>query len=663
MRSTQIWTASTLIVAIALIVAALTYADAQSSAALQSIPSADQKAALERIEKAGQAEAAIFRADLVDKLEAALGDAFGGVWFEPVTAQLFVGVTSAVSRRNAEAVAAQEGLAESVTETSVDSTWAQLQAAQERWNLRLAGLFDQGEVSTSLAAKYNSVRIELASSVPSAIRAELERETAADLVSAFVEILPPERFRVTPLARCAKFVQFKAYCDPTIVAGMSIDNEKEENGEGDCTAGPAVINKERWEKEKATETFLLTAGHCIASAGGVGKKWYAFEKKGIPEGRKEVGKALAFLDREPGIGADVGVIKVERTIGAKANDPTPLISKIAPWNPAEETEPFDVWGEAAALEGGKSCLSGQRSGIQCGEILKTGKTFGAGTPVEEREVAEVKLKTGKIGKGDSGSPVFSESHYKEWLIGQVQGVLYAMGGAGEESEIAFFQPLGFLLAELKAQKKYDLELLEGLKEKRHGLVKASQYPATIHGSTTEAQKFTMEAGTVECKESSYHAVLSEASSTLTLTPEYKKCTATFAEGSATVDMEGCTYVLHVAERTSVDNYRAYMDISCPTGKSIKITTPGTCIVEIGPQPGLETFDLIDDTSASPKKDLTVRPTVGGIAYTTTLDGCFCAFNGTGGKSDGGYTSSANITLTGQNPSNGSEKIDIEIGDE
>jgi hypothetical protein len=47
---------------------------------------------------------------------------------------------------------------------------------------------------------------------------------------------------------------------------------------------------------------------------------------------------------------------------------------------------------------------------------------------------------------------------------------------------------------------------------------------TISGSSTVAQKFTTEAGTIECKSSSYLALLSEGekeTSTVTVTPEYK----------------------------------------------------------------------------------------------------------------------------------------------
>jgi hypothetical protein len=659
MSSTKIGGPRIVVVAIAVAVAVLSYVIAQSPVAGQAA-APPQGVVGERSSEASAVEAAAARTGLVTKLKAALGDAFGGVWFEPSTAQVHVGVTSAVSRRNAEAVAAQAGLAENVTENSVDSTWAQLDVAQERWNRRLDDLFDRGQVATSVAADHNSVQIELTSSVPSARRAILEQEAAADSVNVFVETLAAQRIPFTPWKQCAIFAKFKAYCDPPMVSGVSIDDEKEEKGEGDCTAGPTAIKVKPANKEAGTETFLLTAGHCFVGEGAVGKKWFAIEKQGAPKGRKEIGKGVAALNGEKGV--DAGIIKMEAAPWVKLKDPIPLSPKIAQWDGANETDPFAVTQAVApGMVGAKACYSGQRAGTVCGKIIKEKQTLKIGA-YEATELLHLEIEGGKKGgKGDSGSPVFAKTPWETKAEGHVEGMI--IGGAAEESEIAYYQPLSHALAGLKANKGYDLELLKQSNQKRHGQMKAGKYPATIHGSTTAGEKFTVGSSSVECKSDTFHAVLSEASSTLTVTPEYKSCTASFGV-EATVAMEGCTYVFHVAEKVSTDNYRAYNDISCPAGKSIQISAPAVkCKLEIKAQNERETTDLIDDTAASPKKDVTVRPTVEGIAYTITEDGAFCPLSGLGEKSDGKYTSTENITVTGQNPSEATEKIDIEVADE
>jgi hypothetical protein len=118
----------------------------------------------------------------------------------------------------------------------------------------------------------------------------------------------------------------------------------------------------------------------------------------------------------------------------------------------------------------------------------------------------------------------------------------------------------------------------------------------------------------------------------------------------------------VVEKASADNYKAAMDIGCPAEKSIKLTA-GTCKAEVKTQSERETVDLVDDTGASPKKDVTVRPTVEGISYTVTQDGFLCPFNGTGEKTGGQLTSSESFTVTGQSTTEATKKIDIEVADE
>jgi trypsin len=644
------------IAALGLVVALLVYAGAQRSTASPAPELAAPGAVSDRSSDARAVEAEIARTNLAARLKAALGDAFGGVWFEPATAKVHVGVTSSLSRRNAEAVAAEAGLVGSVIEDPVGSTWAELEAAQDRWDQRLADLFARQEVATSLAADRNAVEVELGSLVPAAVRAALEREAAADSVDVSVVVAPYPYHRLILQARCNAHAQLKAYCDPTIVAGVSIDDEVENEKKGDCTAGPAVIKRNRAKKEAATETFILTAGHCINKKGGVGKKWYAFNKAAE---RTEIGKSQAFIEAA----VDVGVIKVETPNWAKANDPIPVVPTVAPWDKGAAPEPFPVTAQNDPMLGTKSCISGQTSGTHCGEVIKTDQTFEPGGGVKTENLIEVE--TGKITEGgDSGAPWFNEAMYfevngkEETPTGHVEGTHVGLKGATGNP---VFQSLAISLPALKAQKNLDLELLTESNKRRHAKLKAGKYPVTIHG-TSSSEKFTTEAGLIECKKSTFHAVASEGSSTLTGTPEYKECKASFLGLEATISMEGCTYVFHATAKVATDSYLAYTDVSCPAGQSIKIVA-GTCKAEVKAQTELEAVDLNNDSGASPKRDITVRPTITGMAYTVTQDGAFCPFNGTGSKTDGQYTNGASVTTTGQNPSNPSEKIDVEIADE
>jgi hypothetical protein len=656
MQSTKATGAGIAAVVLGLALATLAYADAGGSIpGGAGAPAAPEPVPAEPSVQVSEAEAAIMRADLNGRMEAALGDAYGGVWFERSTAQLHVGVTSPGARRLAEAVAARAGLSTIVAETHVDSSLGQLLAAQKRWSHRLADLFEEAEAKTSLVLDRNSLQVELDPAVPSAKRVALEEAAAAAGVDIAIVVASHPNLSTRVADRCGKLEKFKAYCNPTIVGGVSIDDEWDKGGYGDCTAGPAVINKKR--AKASTETFILTAGHCIFLSGGVGKKWFAFDKNGK---RTEIGKAVNYIFDE----TDIGVIKVEPTTWATANDPIPVVPTVAMWDMAKETTPTEVKADAEPVKDMKVCYSGQRSGTQCGIVKNTSVESsveyvekGVVKTVVIKNLVEVEVKTGKAGAGDSGAPLFSEAT-KSTVLGVMATV--DMDPKTEEGTLAYFHSMKTAFAKLKDVKKLEYELLKEDNKQRHAKFKAVKYPATIYGASAGTEKFTTEAGSVECKEGKHHAVLMEASSTLTVTPEYKGCVASFFGLAATVSMEGCTFVFHVAEKTSTDNYGALMDVACPTGQSIKLIA-GTCKAEVKAQNGLEIVDLVNDSAESPKRDLTARPTVAGIAYTVTQDGILCPFNGMGEKTNGAYTNGASTTLTGQVPGS-AERIDIEVAD-
>lgn len=652
MHSTKARTSRTA-VAFAIALTALVCLAAQGSTAGQAATSA----AVGGSDWVSEAEAAIMRSDLVGRMEAALGDEYGGAWFDPAAAQLHVGVTSPPSRRAAEAVAARAGLGALVVETPVVSTWNQLLEAQERWSRRLADLFKGGNVRTAAAPKSNSLEVELDPSVSPSRHAALETAAAAESVDVEVKVAPHPLAPASPTLQCKAFAaKFKAFCDPTIVAGQRIEGD---SGGPGCTAGPAIRKKKPADANAATETFILTAGHCIQFDGGNNRKWYAFEKS---ETKQEIGKSVDYIFNE----TDIGVIKVEQTTWAKKNIIPVVPNVVANWDPKNEFNPTEVQGESVPAVDMKVCFSGQRSGTSCGKVKATSeeitvkwKEGGEDKEVTLKNMVKVELESGKVGVGDSGAPWFSEST-RSTLVGVQSSA--DLDPKTEEGTVAYFGSMKTVLEKLEKVKNLEYVLLKSDNKQRHAKVKAGKYSATLQGSTTGLQKFfSTEAGSLECKQSTYHAVLTEASSTVTVTPEYKECSASFGV-SATISMEGCTYVFHLVRKVTTDEYLATSDISCPSGKSIKIVA-GTCKAEVKEQSGREIVDIYNKSGESPKRYLSVRPTVTGLTYTVTQDGFLCPFSGTGEKTGGEYTSGENITVTGQNPSIPSEKIDVEIVDE
>jgi hypothetical protein len=133
---------------------------------------------------------------LVSKVEAALGNTFAGVWFEPAAAQFHIGVMSNASADIAQSIVAQAGLTADATITPVRSAWASLVAAQSEWNNRLAKLLANQKAATGLDARHNAVSIEISSSVPARDRTALKDAAAAASVNILVRVVPPWQFRL-----------------------------------------------------------------------------------------------------------------------------------------------------------------------------------------------------------------------------------------------------------------------------------------------------------------------------------------------------------------------------------------------------------------------------------------------------------------------------------
>ncbi len=296
-----------------------------------------EAAALERsglsaaaAEREIEAQSAIAEAELVPRLEASLGNAFGGVWLEPSTAQLHVGVTSEAGRQAGEAVAARAGLAPQVVETSVRSTWDELLKEQLTLNSRLADLLARGAITTSVLPQANAIKVTESSALSSAEKEGVQRQASSASVD--VKLVPTSypHFGIARQARCRAFTSGKAYCDPTLAAGTSL----EKPSLGRCTVGPALLKKN--PGNDTTETFILTAGHCIGAANEV----FSSYVKG--EVTQQIGKSIISL-LPPVDHADVGVIKVENAEWIHAGQ-IPVNPTVASWEPAE-SDPSPVLGE------------------------------------------------------------------------------------------------------------------------------------------------------------------------------------------------------------------------------------------------------------------------------------------------------------------------------
>jgi hypothetical protein len=600
--------ARALVAAIAVVVAALAYGDARSTSAG---PGGGGRAGASPAARL-KAEYRFARAQLPARLQAALGDAFGGVWFDRGTAQLRVGVTSGASRHAAEALAARLGLADILAETPVRSTWAQLVAAQQRWNRLLDDLFARTEVSTAPSARKNAVEVELGSAVPQSRRAPLEREAASDDVEVSFEIAPAPEIRILPQARCTEFVPSKQYCDPTIVAGTSLINEKDQD---DCTVGPAVVLKDRSKPADATKTYVLTAGHCILSR-GIGAKWYSKDKAGKNKGL--IGAGIQGINSK----VDVGVVEVENPGFWAAKGFIPVSPESALWEEGKESETSPVTGEAFPTEESETCISGEMSGYKCGIITKVTHKVGMTENLAEVEGAST------LG-GDSGGP-WSTKAFPSIIEGTHKGVNVGNGHSD-------FQELRASFPELK---KYELLTFEN--ESRHAFkIAAEAAPVVLTGKRSGGSEdvFKADAGTLSCNGVSYNGELPEAETIeMSVTPTYSECKV--GSTSATVDVNGCKYTFRPLAKEG-SSFEGSADLVCPEGKKLTITGLG-CTITVGSQSGLQKVTFTNTGSGS-GRELIMDLSLTGLAYEEHPQGFIpSCTNKTVPTSSGTYTTGAAI---------------------
>jgi len=114
----------------------------------------------------------------------------------------------------------------------------------------------------------------------------------------------------------------------------------------------------------------------------------------------------------------------------------------------------------------------------------------------------------------------------------------------------------------------------------------SDGPATLKGvnkagSAESANSITSFGLSVVCPNATYtghkaevtpHEKVPNSSSSVTITPNYGSCAAEGGGIKATVDMNGCDFMIHLTKTTGVaDQYAITTTIKCPTGKHIVVT--------------------------------------------------------------------------------------------
>ena len=162
-------------------------------------------------------------------------------------------------------------------------------------------------------------------------------------------------------------------------------------------------------------------------------------------------------------------------------------------------------------------------------------------------------------------------------------------------------------------------------------------PVNITGAQEgSSNAFDVQFGAVVCTTADYNATTTVTTdTTVTFTPKFEGCT--FAGVGATVDTNGCTFVLHVLNATT-----GTVTVECGVGQEITVTGGTKCIVHV---PGGQDVGTVTLTNIGTGTTREVTANLNGltaIKYTQTP--------GTGvgkceslSKTDGKYTGTATFT--------------------
>lgn len=279
---------------------------------------------------------------------------------------------------------------------------------------------------------------------------------------------------------CAAFVaEGPNSCEKPLTSGVTIESK----AKGKCTAGPlAIPNKEPEKKEK---TYLLTAGHCIANGSSEGELYLYPSGSRNPGGRAGAVQELANPKCEAGKEGEPW--KGEEWFALKAGVPV-LIGRAGSWryNNKEDfgeicitnqawmtgakkvplwavTAEWDKPGQRFFVEGlhepglhGESCLEGQRTGHQCGEITEV--------PVGATSFVKVEKGTVKSLQGDSGGPWYERASGGLAFMEGIHSHVLELHVA--EGEPRYFQKLKPALEGLGVLNGFGMELLTTANEVR-----------------------------------------------------------------------------------------------------------------------------------------------------------------------------------------------------
>jgi hypothetical protein len=176
---------------------------------------------------------------------------------------------------------------------------------------------------------------------------------------------------------------------------------------------------------------------------------------------------------------------------------------------------------------------------------------------------------------------------------------------------------------------------------------ADKYPVVVKGEQ-EGDENYLEATPEEqltCGVAEYQATLTQAVTTLTVTPHYAECKKN-GETAVSVALNGCHYLFHTHGTTVEGDTPGTADVVCPEEKEITVSGPfGICVDHIPPQAGLGgTSGEVTFTNVPATGHVTVDVDITDTVHVKHTDTAFCPWTASETIEDGNFVST--VTMKG-----------------
>ncbi len=174
--------------------------------------------------------------------------------------------------------------------------------------------------------------------------------------------------------------------------------------------------------------------------------------------------------------------------------------------------------------------------------------------------------------------------------------------------------------------------------------KAAKSPVNLFAGQDTKHVFTTDGSAVECETATFEATgVVSPSKTVTVTPDYKGCTA-FGFVGAKVEMKGCQYEFLQPNAELVGNVR----LACGANK-IRIFASflgSTCEVLIGETGNTNLAKVTYKNEATSPSTVKVTAAVTGITAEKTKDSGICPLKGTGTVKTAEYSGTSTVEGVG-----------------